>query len=803
MPVNTVSEAPPNIQELDGAKLTLAQVNHILEIYDRLKEEDKVDNPMAVAISQFKRSYHKEGDGWVRNKEKKSPLKVGRRVQQARIDQIKDLREQFDDIRRELTEFEGIFEDFLSWAEYADLEEDPVLISPEKIYQQIIPQKEISWLEQWKEQEEKIFVSPKLSGIPFVLSWNPIGGGGFAVRPENIEHPYPYPAPEGFDSPSFVLEGILNVKSEDICLNKAQLKQLLVKEDSIAPHFWIYDIVYYEDKSLEELPYEDRLKILRSLSLPTKIFTVLAQRPVVSKDQLEGVLEWAKGRPHSKGAYIRKASSPYAFGESDSALVIDNKIEVKAEVLEDYELGLPDNLSEEGKFVRLGGTVSEEEYKVGDIVNVEIKELRILSEDELVWEMKVLEITDGPAFTSGQAINMARDAGILKEVPLKEDLENSEDDTMVTFNGDLTDAELSDIGKAMKVAHELNSGLRDALESCGRRSVFSTIKMLSKLVELVKEKGAYGFIKVGKDFSYPEPSSLDSNKVINNLEEAIHNLDQETPDFAGAGESIKSALKNLGYVEVKTDNSLSSQLKEIADELDVESPDYEAITKKLSGLSERIGGLVEKPAPEIKLGIEDEIPEDLRKLEVKIFGETEDQARIGGYLVKWGNPEELDLVGDYFTPETDMALEFKAPLMFHHGIDEQISTTILGERVKSVKDDIGVWVEHWVAKANEYWKFVEPLLKAGRLYYSPGSAAHLVRREEDGQLKMFRVVEDSLTPTPCQYRLRPVEQMKAAFEEAGLEFDIPSDDIENDNKDELDIEEELRVIKAKFEELGG
>ena len=54
MPVKKISDAPANIRELDDVKLTLAQINKVLEIYDALKAQKKVKNPMAVAIGQFK-----------------------------------------------------------------------------------------------------------------------------------------------------------------------------------------------------------------------------------------------------------------------------------------------------------------------------------------------------------------------------------------------------------------------------------------------------------------------------------------------------------------------------------------------------------------------------------------------------------------------------------------------------------------------------------------------------------------------------------------------------------------------------
>ena len=57
--------------ELDGAKLSLPQINAIAAVADRLKSEDKVDSPYAVAVSAFKKSHKIEGGKWVEKNPKK------------------------------------------------------------------------------------------------------------------------------------------------------------------------------------------------------------------------------------------------------------------------------------------------------------------------------------------------------------------------------------------------------------------------------------------------------------------------------------------------------------------------------------------------------------------------------------------------------------------------------------------------------------------------------------------------------------------------------------------------------------
>ena len=63
MPWSKVSDAPANIRSLNGAPLTLEQVNWIANVADGIK--DKKYN-WAIAISQFKKSFKVDGGSWVK-----------------------------------------------------------------------------------------------------------------------------------------------------------------------------------------------------------------------------------------------------------------------------------------------------------------------------------------------------------------------------------------------------------------------------------------------------------------------------------------------------------------------------------------------------------------------------------------------------------------------------------------------------------------------------------------------------------------------------------------------------------------
>jgi hypothetical protein len=65
MPITRMSEAPPNLRELEGVALTVSQVNWILARYDELEGKPGIENPMAVAINEFKGRFAVQGGDWV------------------------------------------------------------------------------------------------------------------------------------------------------------------------------------------------------------------------------------------------------------------------------------------------------------------------------------------------------------------------------------------------------------------------------------------------------------------------------------------------------------------------------------------------------------------------------------------------------------------------------------------------------------------------------------------------------------------------------------------------------------------
>ncbi len=137
---------------------------------------------------------------------------------------------------------------------------------------------------------------------------------------------------------------------------------------------------------------------------------------------------------------------------------------------------------------------------------------------------------------------------------------------------------------------------------------------------------------------------------------------------------------------------------------------------------------------------------------VKAMGE----GKVGGYLVRWGNPETPDLTGDFFTPESDLGIEpeSRLPVFYDHGMDPHFKNKRIGRGTVRF-DDVGAWFEAQLEMRDEYERSVYKLAEAGALGWSSGAAGHLVEKEAVGKawrIKSWVIAEASLTPTPAEPR---------------------------------------------------
>ena len=137
----------------------------------------------------------------------------------------------------------------------------------------------------------------------------------------------------------------------------------------------------------------------------------------------------------------------------------------------------------------------------------------------------------------------------------------------------------------------------------------------------------------------------------------------------------------------------------------------------------------------------------------------DDSGKIGGYLVRFSTADDPDLAGDFFTKNTDFGPIKTSPILYHHGMDQQIKGTRLGIGELEVKD-AGVWLQGQLDLRNEYEEAIFEMAKQGKLGWSSGTASHLVEREAVGKswhIKSWPLgLDASLTPTPCEPRTKAI-----------------------------------------------
>ncbi len=165
--------------------------------------------------------------------------------------------------------------------------------------------------------------------------------------------------------------------------------------------------------------------------------------------------------------------------------------------------------------------------------------------------------------------------------------------------------------------------------------------------------------------------------------------------------------------------------------------------------------------------------------EVKALGEM----KIAGYLVMYGDEKNVDLQGDFFTPETDFDLVGDSDKRFgyhDHGMDVTFKNQKIGVGTLTKKEK-GVWLEAQLNRSSEYAQMVYDLAEKGELGLSSGSIAHLVRREKVGKSYKFThwpIGEWSTTVQPAEPRTKRVFPLKSLFAaEEEITGELPQEEV--------------------------
>jgi hypothetical protein len=127
--------------------------------------------------------------------------------------------------------------------------------------------------------------------------------------------------------------------------------------------------------------------------------------------------------------------------------------------------------------------------------------------------------------------------------------------------------------------------------------------------------------------------------------------------------------------------------------------------------------------------------------------------------VRFSDPDEKDLQGEYFTAETDFGPRNGdgSVVMIHHGNpisdDLEALANIILPAAKVERDGKGLFASTSLDLKDPLQLAISELIEAGYFRWSSGSTPQLVKRAADGRLVRWMPAEFSLTPTPAEPRL--------------------------------------------------
>lgn len=163
--------------------------------------------------------------------------------------------------------------------------------------------------------------------------------------------------------------------------------------------------------------------------------------------------------------------------------------------------------------------------------------------------------------------------------------------------------------------------------------------------------------------------------------------------------------------------------------------------------------------------------------------------------VPFGSPADLDVDGEYFDANTRFHEDKYGapPLVHYHGFDDHgqpaSEPEYVGRAVKRWVDNAGVWFRAVLDKTSERAQALWAAARQGMVRASSGSINHLARKDPDGHIREWPVVELSLFDTstgkrPANSYAVALPVTKAIYAKAGLSWpdaDEPEAEPEADN----------------------
>lgn len=136
---------------------------------------------------------------------------------------------------------------------------------------------------------------------------------------------------------------------------------------------------------------------------------------------------------------------------------------------------------------------------------------------------------------------------------------------------------------------------------------------------------------------------------------------------------------------------------------------------------------------------------------------------VEGYLISFGSPQDSDLEGQWFTPNTELREKFfkDYPVLFHHGMDNTVGLDPIGRITALNKDSVGWYVQAFLDTNDRYGRTVYGLLQSEPFGWSSGAVDHLVVVLPSGEIVVWPLYEGSVTPSPMQPHKTTVRALKS------------------------------------------
>lgn len=122
---------------------------------------------------------------------------------------------------------------------------------------------------------------------------------------------------------------------------------------------------------------------------------------------------------------------------------------------------------------------------------------------------------------------------------------------------------------------------------------------------------------------------------------------------------------------------------------------------------------------------------------------------IEGYAVIFDN---VDLYGTKFTKATDFweaSTSPTPPLLYDHGGDAKLGLSMIGQVTKKTKDEVGIWFEAQLERANQYADAIASMIRSGKMGVSTGTSPHMMAMDGN-TIRSWAIIEVSLTPIPAE-----------------------------------------------------